>query len=604
SSIVVNGNVTINGIDFSDIRDAWHVNDSHSAIYSAETLAGGYSVGNTIQYRGHSYGSDIIVLGGINSTDGFSVASTTVTYSLSSASGTTETTLTSYFVTLDAGGFSDAVSIIKTSGDLTRFDLIGSLSNRDRATFTGTSGTDLINNEVDNLSIYGASGSDFIENSGSNLTIDGGNDGDIIENYGSSVSIDGGKGDDWIVLSGGSNVTVNVNDGEDWIELSGGSYVTTIASSLSDAKLIEMFGTSNWTSIQADFGYTPESSIEVWQPGDTNVTEFTVENFDAGDVIQFNGSISGISSLGNNRLAVTVGNQVVTINGINNVYGTKEGWTTSSDSIAYGETITPGVEYIGSFIVNSGSNSSANIFTIEGLSTSTGLNVNRNDKVVTVGQSAPFNEDYTRASASSIITIDNDYKLSLGYGGGVLVSLSGTRDATINQDGVYVIKAGFSGTIKIEGDAKNVKIIGAKDANGYTVTLNEVFIDATKASDLNLWIEDLDIRNQKVGNNSGKIIAFGSSTGNTLTLKGDNNLVSDLASSGAQGAVVDIGGGLTIIGDGKLTIEEYNGIGTGIGSGNYSNTNGNINIGGNVTINVVLYSVGAGIGSGLSGTIG
>ena len=174
-------------------------------------------------------------------------------------------------------------------------------------------------------------------------------------------------------------------------------------------------------------------------------------------------------------------------------------------------------------------------------------------------------------------------------------SVDNNGDVTITSDGVYTIQSGFSGTINV--NAKNVKITQEDSSTA----LSNVSIIGASGGNANLWIENLNVTNTENKN----IIKFGSGGENNLTVKGTNELCM-LGGYSNSKAVINIGGGLTIEGDGTLTArrDTYSTEGAGIGSDAYELiSSSNIVIKGDVTINSQL-SNGAGIGSGWNGEVG
>ena len=163
---------------------------------------------------------------------------------------------------------------------------------------------------------------------------------------------------------------------------------------------------------------------------------------------------------------------------------------------------------------------------------------------------------------------------------------------TISADGVYQFADGFTGTVTI--NATNVKLIGASS------TLNNVSIDASAVSGINLWIQDLNISSTELKN----LIRFGSGT-NTLTVKGTNTLTDSASSMNYTQAVINVGTGtLNIIGDGSLTVQQTGQYSSGAAIGSdVETTGGAINIAGSVTVNATA-NTGAGIGSGYNSSIG
>ena len=158
------------------------------------------------------------------------------------------------------------------------------------------------------------------------------------------------------------------------------------------------------------------------------------------------------------------------------------------------------------------------------------------------------------------------------------------ENSVITKGGLYKIAKGFKGTIKIS-TTDAVTLDGADAGN-----LENVHIKvASKNADLT--IKDLNITNEY----SGNVIALGKGKKNKLTLSGTNNLTCHYTT------LINIGGGLTIDGDGSLKFESTgNCIGT-----SYKNSKANLAIlGGNITAHVNDYGVYSAIGAGTDASMG
>ncbi|MBQ3337338.1 MAG: hypothetical protein IJG80_08055 [Selenomonadaceae bacterium] len=160
-----------------------------------------------------------------------------------------------------------------------------------------------------------------------------------------------------------------------------------------------------------------------------------------------------------------------------------------------------------------------------------------------------------------------------------------TGNTNIRSGGTYSIAKNFSGTIRINtSDAVTIDGGSAGD-------LSDVKIIAYSST------ADLTIKNLKIVNESGSVITFGTGAGNKLTLAGLNGLTT----SDTWAAVVNIGGGLTVDGDGKLFATAGT-QGSCIGFDSYDDTSADLEIkSGTIT---TVTNMGAGIGSGSSGSIG
>lgn len=161
---------------------------------------------------------------------------------------------------------------------------------------------------------------------------------------------------------------------------------------------------------------------------------------------------------------------------------------------------------------------------------------------------------------------------------------------SITKDGIYEFAPDYTGTLTIS--AKSVEIMGP--ATGETLT--DVSIIDNGVEDL--WLKNVNI----FKSDNSSVIVFDSSSKNTLHLLGSNSI----SESGYRwdttdgSATINAGGGLSIVGNGSLSIKnDYHRMGAIIGS-NMGSSCGDINIGQGVTIDIVSKQscVGAAIGSG------
>jgi len=188
---------------------------------------------------------------------------------------------------------------------------------------------------------------------------------------------------------------------------------------------------------------------------------------------------------------------------------------------------------------------------------------------------------------------------------------------SIDTDGVYQFAPDYTGTLNVT--AQKVEIMGPK--NGATLT-NVHIVDQ--------GVDDLYLKNVSIDNTDDvSVIAFDSSTSNTLHLLGTNSITEICPTAKdvynrRHKAIVNAGGGLSIVGNGSLAItsereasgaligsdqdascgdiaigqsvtlnlqSRMNSGGAGIGSGSNSSSCGNIYIGSNATVNVTMNNV-------------
>ena len=168
------------------------------------------------------------------------------------------------------------------------------------------------------------------------------------------------------------------------------------------------------------------------------------------------------------------------------------------------------------------------------------------------------------------------------------VQITNLSNQPITQGGVYQIDPNFTGTITVN-TTEPVKFVPYNSSQ----FLNNVQIQA--GGNANIWIEGLKITNTQ------DMSAFKfSGTGNVLTVEGSNTF----NSSGANTAVINVGGGLNVQGTGSISLTlPSNSKGAGIGSDMGEKSNADILISG-VSLTANVYD-GAAVGSGgYGGSIG
>lgn len=165
---------------------------------------------------------------------------------------------------------------------------------------------------------------------------------------------------------------------------------------------------------------------------------------------------------------------------------------------------------------------------------------------------------------------------------------------TIDEGGSYTIPSNFHGTVTISNLAAAAGIMLSGES---ALTNVNIVVDDT-ATGADLWINGLTITNST----DTSIIQFTGSD-NTLTLLGNSTLTQN--TSGATQAVVDMGSGLTVQGNGStLTVNNYGSTygstyGACIGTDAGSTSSGNLLVeNANLTLN--SYQ-GSSLGSGANG---
>lgn len=218
------------------------------------------------------------------------------------------------------------------------------------------------------------------------------------------------------------------------------------------------------------------------------------------------------------------------------------------------------------------------------------------------------------------------------YFNGQLISntkaITATSNYTIDSDGAYMIPENYTGDLHIT--AKNVKLVRQNSSK----PLYDVYIDTPSSGNMNLWLEDLDLRyvQNAPTDSDGKPLPYVfdqsfikfQGNNNVLTIKGNNKITIGESNNGHQGityekAFINVGDGITIEGSGTLEFKEgglpYGAIkGALIGSDYNETSTADITINsGNIITSSVTSSEwpypygmlnGAVIGSGVNGTIG
>ena len=144
--------------------------------------------------------------------------------------------------------------------------------------------------------------------------------------------------------------------------------------------------------------------------------------------------------------------------------------------------------------------------------------------------------------------------------------ITATSDFTIKSDGAWMIPENYTGALHIE--AKNVKLVQQNKSK----PLWDVYIDTPSTGNMNLWLEDLDIRYSLKGatpaqdNEGNQYHVFESSlikfqgSNNVLTLKGSNKITIGEKTGSSRSlyekALINVGKGLTIEGSGSLEFNE------------------------------------------------
>ena len=168
-----------------------------------------------------------------------------------------------------------------------------------------------------------------------------------------------------------------------------------------------------------------------------------------------------------------------------------DGKFTALGALVNGETVYTIYTKVtdGSINLSSLTESGEGIITLTGIGSIDGLSIANN--VVTVGSASLGQKDITLGG-------DSKYTLALGSDVPTNAHTADENDAyepirlsadnmTISKDGIYKFADAFTGTVTIGSSVKNVKLIGANE------TLTNAFINASATTNLNLWIENVNI---------------------------------------------------------------------------------------------------------------
>ena len=358
------------------------------------------------------------------------------------------------YTTIDGGADNDNIytgtnaisnSLVGGAGD----DTIS--NNGDNSTVDGGAGNDNIENYGNNAIISAGTGNDYIQDWSGNSTILGGAGNDTINAESYNSLIDGGAGANVIQLNG-DNSTVNVGEGNDNIYVSEGVYSLTVndfgaGDAIILSEEIEKLETDSDGNIIAGnvtiSGLNGTASSRSWSfknnvatysetSGDLNLSNDnrtivygTGRSTVGGNVLL---EISGVNSLDGieadfDSKVVTIyasslsKNNVVTVSdGYTLALGNdvpeveeyeEEGWRISGNVATYIKgSVAEGYVLEDNQIAYKSSTSDALTVTVNGVISTDGLNIDVDNKVITVSASS-LSQDLT-------VTASGDYTLTLG----------------------------------------------------------------------------------------------------------------------------------------------------------------------------------------------
>ena len=267
----------------------------------------------------------------------------------------------------------------------------------------GGSGNDTIYGGS-NSTIYGGTDNDYIKVSGNNISVDAGSDEgcDTVSNSGTSVTISTGAGMDSIFNSA-SNVTIDTGVGNDSISNSGDN-VSINAGKGDD--LIEVYGNNVTVQSGGD-----KDTIKYTR---TSNGSFCVEDFDSGDVIEFDNRVEVSNTIDGGVVVDYYYDDYakkVTINGIT-ISSEETGWTLDKQTheASYGYKKTAGNAKLSEdkkSIVYEKNSAEENISVKLGGIASTG-NMEPQDDVI------PLAEYNFFVDGASVLSNTGDYSFALG----------------------------------------------------------------------------------------------------------------------------------------------------------------------------------------------
>ena len=282
-----------------------------------------------------------------------------------------------YSSTIDAGAGNDEIYACYN----TRYDSIEGGEGNDYiqsggpySTINGGAGNDTIYSYGENSTIYGGIDNDFIINEATSAKLDGGDGNDYIYNYyySDGTTINGGAGDDDI-YNEAVNVSINGGEGNNLIALDGDNSTVRVADGNDSIML----------------GY--------------DVSTLKVEGFNAGDRIVLADVIDEIEHSGSNVIA---GN--VTIGGINETI-TATSWSFEDNVASYVQTDNNSAVLLNdgrTIVYGQGRTSKSEVLaTVSGITSTDGLSIDVENKVITVSISS-LSQDLT-------VTVSDGYRLAL-----------------------------------------------------------------------------------------------------------------------------------------------------------------------------------------------
>ena len=273
------------------------------------------------------------------------------------------------------------------------------------ALLNGDDDNDTIISAGVDVSINGGAGDDVLYNSGASSIIDGGDGEDFIGNTSSFVTVNAGADDDYVINEGGSGVYISASSGNNYIDNTGEN--VTIDTGDGNDTINSM---SQNVSIDAGAGnnaiYISDNNNTLYL-GDgnntitvgENVTTMTIRDFGSGDVIILPEAVDSVEEV--NNVGVIAGN--ATIRGLNTT-AEEMRWTFNDNVATYAQNRFVNLvlsEDGKSIVQGSGRNSTIigePVVTIGGVASTDGFDVDFDNNVITISESALNRSDITASA--------------------------------------------------------------------------------------------------------------------------------------------------------------------------------------------------------------
>ncbi|MBR4904333.1 MAG: hypothetical protein IKZ53_06650 [Selenomonadaceae bacterium] len=362
--------------------------------------------------------------------------------------------------------------------------------------------------DYSNATITGSSKSDTIEANGNNLLINLGAGNDEINSYGSNVTINGGEGNDWIYSLWSPNVTINGGTGNDFIQndkdkvkISGGDGDDTVVNGLNEnysseitisggkgndditnyCSNVTINGGKGNDTINNTYNYEDRADscglnvLFQYSSGDGNDI---IYGFNKDDTLSIGGGEYSTTKSGKN-IIVTVDDGKISLIGAASYF--------SDSNIAFKKTSTKTNTWKLSGTTATYGTSSKTLVTVSGVKSTSGLSVN--GKVITVAKSA---------LNSSKVTVSGDYTLALANDVDKTAKTTkswsyGNSTATYNQKTTaYYSLASDKKSISFNKALSKtlVTVKGVKSASGLSISGKTVTVGASSLNKKTVTISD------------------------------------------------------------------------------------------------------------------